>query len=289
MSITLAAQDLCLTQSAVSRQIQALEEVMGVKLLSRGYRSITLTPEGERLFRIADRSLEELQKVFGDLMSAGDRVPVTVTASIGVTGLWLLPRLGGFQQRHPEIDVRVAASNKLLDLPAEGIDLAIRYSAPAGAPPGAVRLFGEAVVPVAHPLLARRRPIDSAENLKEHVLLEFDDPGRPWLQWADWLAARGLGAAKPRTVLRFNQYDQVIHAAIAGQGIALGRRALVEPMLADGRLAALYAGSSAAPFGYAYWLIQASAEPRPDVRAVAGWIKAEALDVDSHLAEPLTA
>jgi DNA-binding transcriptional LysR family regulator len=287
MSITLAAEDLCLTQSAVSRQIHALEEALGVKLLSRGYRSIAFTPEGERLFRIADRSVEELQKVFGDLMHAGDRIPVTVTASIGVAGLWLLPRLGRFQQKHPEVDVRVAASNKIFDLSAEGVDLAIRYCAAASAPAGAVRLFGEAMAPVAHPSLNVRR-ID-AEAIQRHVLLEFDDPGRPWLQWPDWLGAMGMDDARPKAVLRFNQYDQIIHAAIAGQGLALGRLALVEPMLRDGRLVALHSGASQPPRGYAYWLLQAQREPRIEVRAVADWIKAEALDVDSALAEPAPA
>lgn len=276
MSITLAAQDLCLTQSAVSRQIRALEEAIGVKLLNRGYRSISFTAEGERLFRIADNAVQQLQDVFGALTDTKERLPVTITASIGVTALWLLPRLRRFQQQHPSIDVRVAANQKLLDLRSEGIDLAIRYCAEGSAPPGSVRLFGESVVPVAHPSLGVER-FDSLEAIAAHVLLEFDDARRrPWLQWAERLDVMGFGAARPKGILRFNQYDQVIHAALAGQGIALGRLALVQPMLADKRLVALDAGNQAQPSGYAYWLICAEAEPREDVLHVMEWIKAEA-------------
>src|SRR3954447_14911628 len=94
MSITLAAQDLCLTQSAVSRQIQALEESLGVQLLNRGYRSISFTPAGEQLFRVADGAVQQLQDAFAALRSTADRSPVTITASNGVTALWLLPRFG---------------------------------------------------------------------------------------------------------------------------------------------------------------------------------------------------
>lgn len=278
MSMTLAAQDLCLTQSAVSRQIRALEDAMGVKLLSRGYRSISFTPEGERLFRVADDVVQRLHQVCAELSDVTQRMPVTITASIGVTALWLLPRLGRFQEKHPHIDVRVAANNKLLDLRREGVDLAIRYCTASDAPPGSTRLFEESVVPTADPSLAVR-PLDSPEAITEHVLLEFDDPQRPWLQWGEQLDAMGFGGVKPKGILRFNQYDHVIQAAVAGQGIALGRMALVEPMLKDKRLVTLAGGKRPEPSGYAYWLVQADPEPRDDVAHVIRWIKSEARKV----------
>ncbi|HEV7372744.1 LysR substrate-binding domain-containing protein [Arenibaculum sp.] len=273
MSITLAARDLCLTQSAVSRQVHALEEALGVRLLNRGYRSISFTPEGERLFRVADAAVQQIQDAFAALANRPERLPVTVTASIGVTALWLLPRLGDFQRRHPTIGIRLAANNKLLDLQAEGADLAIRYCTARNAPPGSERLFGEAVVPVAHPSLGAL-DLGSPAAIEGQVLLEFDDPGRPWLQWADWLKA--AGPVKPKAILSFNQYDQVIHAALAGQGIALGRLPLVEPMLADGRLVVLPGERQDEPDGYAYWLVRADPIPRPDVGAVIEWITGEA-------------
>ena len=283
MSVTLAAQDLFLTQSAVSRQIIALEEALGVRLLNRGYRSISFTTEGERFFRVADIALEQLQDGVNALAARTDRRPVTITASIGVSGLWIVPRLGGFQQRHPDIDVRIAASNKVMDLRAHGADIAIRYCAAANAPPGSPRLFGEAVAPVASPSLDLSR-LD-AESIARHVLIEYDDSNRPWLQWPDRLHSMGLSAIKPKGVLRYNQYDQVILAALEGQGIALGRVALIEPLLSKGRLVAVGGANSDHAQGYAYWLVQADPAPRDDVNVVIDWIKAEAHGVEARLEE----
>ncbi|NUU01499.1 LysR substrate-binding domain-containing protein [Herbaspirillum robiniae] len=277
MSITLAAQDLCLTQSAVSRQIHALEEFMGVRLLVRGHRSIAFTAEGERLFRSADAVLQQLQDVLGELRAGQAARPVTVTASIGVTGLWLLPRLSRLQQRLPGIDVRVAASDSLADLRHDGIDLAIRYTTEAGAPPGARRLFGESVAPVAHPLLLEKsgKKAAPASLLADAPLLEFDHPS-PWLQWQQWQDWTVLAAGGKRGMLRFNQYDLVIRAALAGQGVALGRIELIRPLLESGQLAMLAEPRAQAEDGHAYWLLHTEAEPRREVLQVAEWICAEA-------------
>jgi LysR family glycine cleavage system transcriptional activator len=274
-SITRAAQELCLTQSAVSRQVLALEESLGIRLLVRSHRAVSFTPEGERFFRAADKAVQQLQDVVGALRANNRRLPVTLTSSIGFAGLWLLPRLGAFQQAHPETDVRISASNVLVDLGREGLDLAIRYCAQASAPLGAVKLFGETLAPVAHPSLGLTS-LDSPEALAAHTLLEFEGDRQPWLGWDDWLAGQGWGGLQPRAVLRFNQYDQVIHAALAGQGIAIGRREMIDLMLADGRLVALAAPRPTPDPGYAYWLIQAGASPRPEIQEVVRWILAEA-------------
>ena len=274
MSITLAAQDLCLTQSAVSRQVHALEEVLGVKLFARGYRSIQFTGEGERLFRIADVSVQQMQDVIGMLDTRQQRRPVTITLSTGVAALWLLPRLSRLQEQHRAIDVRIAASNRVLDLKAEGIDLAVRYCAESAAPAGAERLFGEHLLAVCHPTLTVAHG-EPAEVIRKNVLLEFDEPRRPWMHWSQLLAAAGLSSIRPRAIMRFNQYEQVIQAAVAGQGIAVGRVALIEPMLADGRLVALPPFMAKHESNEAYWLIHASPEPHRDVETVALWLRGE--------------
>ncbi len=275
MSITQAAADLCLTQSAVSRQIAALEDLLGVRLFTRGYRAIAFTPQGERLFRSADGAVQQLQDVMGDLSALGDATPVVLSASIGVTGLWLLPRLVRFQAAHAGIDLRISASDRVVDLRHDDVDLAIRYAREAPAP--AMRLFGETVVAVAHPALAAD-PLRTKRSLASHTLLDFDAPrGRAhphWLQWSSWLAQRGWAAAKPRAVLRFNQYDQIIHAALAGQGLALGRLPLLQPLLDEGRLVVV--DPARTETDYAYWLIQAETSPRASVRRVAEWIAQEA-------------
>ncbi len=285
MSITQAADDLCLTQSAVSRQIHALEEQLKVPLFVRKHRGVAFTAEGERLFRSADSALQQLQDVVAEVRRNEGQRAVTVTASIGVTGLWLLPRLGNLQKTHPHLDVRLSASNRISDLRAEGIDLAVRYCRDAAAPPDAVRLFGENIAPVAHPsLVAGVARHDEA--LLQLPLLEFDDP-RPWLQWRSWLEPRGYRQASQHGVLRFNQYDQVIHAALAGQGVALGRLELVRPLIDGGQLVIVPTALQAPPSPNSYWLVHASAHPREDVSCVAEWICQEAAGTVRTRASPI--
>lgn len=274
MSITLAAAELCLTQSAVSRQVQALEQRLGVRLLRRGHRSVAFTTEGERLFRSATLALHQLQEAVESVAPAPGVRPVTVSASIGVTALWLLPQLGRFQERHPAIDLRVSASNRLIDLSEDNVDLAIRYCASAAAPSGALRLFDEHIAPVARPSLLQGRLI-AAADLDGQILLEYEDAQRPWLHWPDWLQARGW-KVRPKAVLRFNQYDQVVHSAMAGQGIALGRLPLLTHWLKEGHLCAL--DDPRPPHGtdHAYWLLQDDEALRDSVSVVKAWLLGEA-------------
>lgn len=274
MSITLAAKDLCLTQSAVSRQIQSLEEHLGAPLLIRKHRAIALTAEGEQLLHLASPWLDRLSEFSESIRQRGRLRPVTMTALISVASLWVLPRLGAFQDAHPNIDVRVLANNRVLNLKQEGIDLAIRYAREADVPPEAVRLFGEKVMPVASKKVAARAFMNS-QSLLEEVLLEFDESARPWLRWSDWLTATGLPDAKPKAYLHLNQYDQVIQAAMEGHGVALGRVSLVLPMLKDGRLVAL-ADHAFGDSDYAYFLIGESPSPRGEVQQFRDWIIREA-------------
>jgi DNA-binding transcriptional LysR family regulator len=274
MSITLAATELCLTQSAVSRQVQALEQRLGVRLLRRGHRSLAFTTEGERLFRSADLALRQLQEAVASVAPAPSARPVTVSASIGVTSLWLLPQLGRFQQSHPAIDLRVAASNRLLDLREENVDLAIRYCASATAPTGARRLFEEQIAPVARPMRGQHR-LRNATDLDGQVLLEYEDSHRPWLQWRHWLKARGW-QVRPKAILRFNQYDQIVHSAMAGQGIALGRMPLLKHWLKERHLRMLDTPRPPQGTDHAYWLLQSHEAPRDSVNSVMTWLMGEA-------------
>jgi len=270
MSITLAAKDLFLTQSAVSRQIQSLEEHLGTPLLIRRHRAISLTEAGERLLHLASPWLDRLSEYSESLHQRGHLRHVTITAPISVTSLWILPRLGAFQDAHPNIDVRVSANNRVLNLQRESIDLAIRYARREDIPPGAVWLFGEKVLPMASKKVAARA-FKNPNALLNEVLLELDERALPWLRWSDWLAATGLPGLKPKAYLHFNQYDQVIHAAIEGHGVALGRTALVQSMLKDGRLVAL-ADNGFGNSEYAYWLIDESPSPRGEVQEFRNWL-----------------
>lgn len=271
LNITQAAVDLGLSQPALSRQVQSLEQSLGVRLFQRGHRSLVFTAEGAQLFAVADDALAQLQAACADLR--GLRPPVvSVLSCIGFASLWLQPRLGSFQAAHPGIDVRITAHGQPRDAAAEA-DLTIRYCTEQAAPAGAERLFDDEIVPVAHPAL-----VEGTHNLEAliaaNTLLDFDNPRYPWLQWADFLAALAP-PPRPRATLRFNQYNQVIQAALAGQGIALGRRALVAPWLAEGKLCAVGAEGAARPSAYAYWLLCAGRAKAP-AQHLAAWIRHQA-------------
>lgn len=275
LSITQAAEDLCLTQSAVSRQVQLLERRLGVKLLIRGHRHIAFTAEGERLFRSADAAMQQLQDIMGEIGGRALAKSVTISASIGVTGLWLLPRLHVFQKQYPALDIRISASNRAGDLDREGIDLAIRYTSARLAPARAIRLFNETIAPVAHPSLECKIQKSGKLGIK-WPLLEFEEAGKPWLSWHDWLDKEAIQAARKTGILRFNQYDQLIHAAVAGHGVALGRMELIQDLIRDGRLVPLAAARTQGEAGHAYWLMEATAAQSKDVCQVKEWLLAEA-------------
>lgn len=270
LSITAAAADLCLTQSAVSRQIQALEERLGVQLFIRNSRSIALTEAGEQLFHLASPWLDKLADLADTLQQEKRAKPVTIAASIGVAQLWILPRLGAFQAAHPRIDIRLATTNRQVDFKQDEVDLAVRYGGRALVPDDALHLFGEAVVPVASPAVAATA-FNSEPGVLDHVLLDLDDRGRTWLHWRPWLSAHGMARRQPKGYLHFQQYDQVIQAAMEGQGVALGRLALVLPMLKDGRLAAKMDQCMQVD-GYGYWLLQAAPQARPEVVLFRDWL-----------------
>lgn len=277
LSFTRAAAELFLTQSAVSRQIQTLEEQLGLRLFRRETRRLALTPEGAVLYRATRETLDKLADVCAGLRAARHRPRVTITAAVSIASLWLVPRLAAFQALEPDLDVLISADNRMIDLEREGIDLALRYDDPSSVAAEAVELFGENVFPVAAPAVADGLSLPlRVEDLARTTLLSHADSHLvPWLAWEPWLAANGLAHARPQAVLRFNQYDQLIRAAEDGRGIALGRGPLVAPALAAGRLVAL-ADTRENIAVRAYYLVRGAGGTRPEVERFAAWLLVEA-------------
>lgn len=268
-SITLAAADLCLTQSAISRQIQVLENALGVPLFVRKHRAIELTAAGERLLAAAVPWLGEYGEIAASLRQRAEVAnSVTITASIGVTSLWLLPRLGEFQAAYPEIDVRVVAANKPVDLAQSDIDLAIRYQPEPTIGRGDRLLFRESIAPVLAPGLWQKYAA-TADELP--TLIEYQERSLPGLEWTPWLATLDLQGRVPRR-LGFNQYDQAVQAALAGHGVALGRLPLLFQALAAGRLIC-WPGVSPFVSPYSYWLLRAPAARGEAVDCFAAWLE----------------
>jgi DNA-binding transcriptional LysR family regulator len=280
LSFTKAAAELFVTQSAISRQIQALEEQLGMALFRRRHRELRLTDEGQTLYKTAGEVLRLLRDVAGRLGTRPAGM-LTVTTTVSFAALWLVPRLNDFRRAHTGIDMRLAATNEMQDLEREGIDLAIRYCTPKAAGEGAVRLFGERVFPVCARSALAGRKLRVPQDLSGHVLLHYDDPERryPWLSWDAWFELAQTSGVKPSGTLRFSHYDQLIQAAVDGQGIALGRTRFVDKWVKLGKLVL--------PFGKrymrspadsrAYFIVpSARSAARPEVVQFSRWLHEQA-------------
>jgi len=205
------------------------------------------------------------------------RKALAVTTTHSFAALWLIPRLAGFTRDHPGVDVRITADTKVQDLERDGLDLALRHGPASLAGPNAIRLFGEKVFPVCSPKLLKKKPLAVPADLRNHVLLQYDDPDvrHPWLHWKTWLEVERIADLKPAGTLSFSGYEQIIPAAVAGHGVALGRSPLVKDLIADGELVAPFK-SQADPARAYFAIVAKNAAARPEVAAFVEWLKTEA-------------
>jgi LysR family glycine cleavage system transcriptional activator len=279
LSFTKAGEELYLSQSAVSRQIQELEEQLGVPLFERRHRALALTEAGQTLHAAAAQALATMRAVTDRLRAGRGRQTLAVTTTQSFASLWLIPRLAGFTRAHPELDVRISAETRVLDLERDGLDLAIRHGPATLVGTQALRLFGERVFPVCSPKLLKDpdKPLREPADLRHQVLLQYDDPdGRhPWMHWKTWLEIERLTDLRPAGSLVFSGYDQIIPAAIAGHGVALGRSPLVRKAIAAGELVAPFKRTADPARAY-YAIVSKNSAGRPEVAAFVAWLKEEA-------------
>ena len=278
LSFTKAGEELYLTQSAVSRQMKELEGQLGVVLFQRRHRALALTEAGHQFYAAAAQALSTMRAATDRLRAQSGRKALAVTTTHSFAALWLIPRLAGFTRDHPGVDVRITADTKVVDLERDGMDVALRHGPAALAGPGAVRLFGEKVFPVCSPKLLKKNPLEKPADLRNHVLLQYDDPDvrHPWLHWRTWLEVEGIAELRPAGSLSFSGYEQIIPAAVAGHGVALGRSPLVKDLIAEGRLVAPFKSQADPARGY-FAIVSRNAAARPEVAAFLEWLKAEAV------------
>lgn len=281
-SFTRAAGELFLTQSAVSRQIAALEAELGVALFLRRHRALDLTDDGHRLARAVDEALAVLRATVAQLRAPHGREVLTLTTTPGLASLWLIPRLAGFTSAHPGVDVRIDASHELRRLGQDGVDIAIRYGR-RGAIDG-TPLFDEVVVPVCAPALLRRpgAPLKTPADLRHHTLLQtgsLSGQGMP-AEWTSWLVAAGAAQVEPAALLTFTAYDAAIAAAVSGQGVVLGRRPIIDHLLKSRALVAPFKGAWSMERGYGL-VMSAAARRRPAAMALHDWLVGQARAADA--------
>lgn len=276
-----AAEELVLTQSAVSRQIQALEEDVGVPLFLRHTRAVELTRAGAQLLGAVVPSLERIDASVRLIRRTAGRKSVAITTWASFASMWLIPRLEAFQRAYPDIDIRIDATDHTVDLETSDLDLALRYQRATQVEPHATRLFGEQLTPVASPwLLQGSKPLRRGEDLAHFALLEASDSHHAqnleWLTWRRWLDAHGFTRLEPQRWLYFNYASQIAQAALTGQGVALARMPLVADSLARGDLVEVLPDMRLeSPM--AYWLIVGPrSAPRPEIQAFCDWLRAQA-------------
>jgi len=268
LSFTKAANELNVTQAAVSHQIKGLEEALGVKLFRRLNRALLLTEPGQSYLPAVRDALDTLAAATERITRHDETGILTVSALPSLASIWLVPRLNRFLEANPDIQVRLDASEQLVDFGNGDVDVGSRYG--RGDYPGlhTERLMTEDIFPVCAPSLPRPdRPLARPEDLKHHTLLHDDLR----LDWRMWLMAAGVDGVDPTRGLTFNASDMVIRAAIEGQGVALGRSALAADALADGSLIKPF--DVILPADFAYYVVCAEADvDRPKVRAFRDWL-----------------
>ena len=287
-----AADELALTQSAVSRQIQSLEGELGTPLFIRHTRSVALTSAGAVLMRSALPALEQLDHAVRQIRQNLGRRTVSVTTWASFASMWLIPRLEAFQQAHPDIDIRIDATDAKVDMHTADVDLALRYATPGHIPADATRLFGEQLTPVASPWLLANQPVATVADLAQCTWIEAGDAYRThhlqWLTWQRWVLEHASAASSvasrtraqppltPQRWLYFNYAHQILQAALTGQGVALARLPLVADSLANGSLVEVLP-EHRLDSPLAYWLVRGPhGAQRPEVEAFCQWLLSEA-------------
>ena len=264
----------------MSRQIKELEEQLGVQLFQRRHRALALTEAGKLFYASAAQVLTTMRAATDRLRAQAGKKGLSVTTTPSFAALWLVPRLAGFTRSHPGVDVRIMADTRVQELDRDGLDLAIRHGPASLAGSSAVRLMGERVFPVCSPRLLKdkAKPLREPRDLRYHCLLQYDDPdGRhPWLHWKTWLEVERVADLRPAGTLSFSGYEQIIPAALAGHGVALGRSPLVKDLVASGELVAPFK-STADPARAYYAVVSKSAEGRPEVADFVAWLRQEAV------------
>lgn len=278
LSFTMASQDLCLTQGAVSRQIKTLEDQIGVTLFLRKHRAIELTPEGAELYKVVTRSLDDIGTCLEAMRDSTAFPQITIAASVAFAYYWLMPRLEKISKAHPEIDLRILASDQKVDLTRDGVDVAILFGYGPWSGLETKFMFGEQVYPVCSPdYLAAHPELQQASDMLDQTLLHLEGGGNTWgsVNWKIWLEMQGVTTMPVRRGIQLNSYPMVLQAAEAGRGVALGWSYVADEMLKDGRLVCPVNASLGTRSGY-YLGATKGGQNNPAVEVFKQWIVDEA-------------
>jgi LysR family glycine cleavage system transcriptional activator len=291
-SFTRAAEELRVTPAAVSYLVRELEAQLKVKLFQRAKRTVRLTQAGELLSATVSSALESIGRVVEHVRTMDGNPRLKVTATPGFAMKWLVPRLNGFLERFPDVDVRVDMSKRPVDFARDDMDLAIRFG--DGRYPGlqVEKLISDKVFPICSPkLLKGARPLRQPRDLRHFTLIHVDwqAQGATWPTWQMWMSAAGVTGLDATRGIHFDQSVMAIQAAIDGQGVALGDSSLTAIDLAQERLVRPFDLEIGAPAQFAYWIvIPPHTADQPLVIAFRDWLRSEAAAMNGATAKPAT-
>jgi LysR family transcriptional regulator, glycine cleavage system transcriptional activator len=271
-SFTRAAEELCVTQGAVSHQVKALEAELGLKLFNREHQQLVITEAGRSYLEVVRDALDRIAAGTEQLLQRQNAGVLTVSVSPNFASKWLVHRLARFATAHPSIDLRISASLHHVDFAREDVDLAIRHGDGQVAGLHVTRLCTEELVIVCNPkLLSGKNALRNPSDLAKHALLHTNDRK----DWVRWLEAAGVTNVDVSRGPIFNQASMSIDAAIDAQGVALARSALAAWDLISGRLVRPFALSL--PVSYGYWIVCPKATANlPKIVTFRDWLLAEA-------------
>ena len=275
-SFTKAAQELAVGQPAVSHAIRLLEEDLGVVLFARRHKGVELTEAGRYLLEQVTLGLTLMDQALREVRAMTLGHQVTLAVSTATATWWLMPRIARFKQEHPGIELRCITTDIDLDLERERIDLAITLGSGEFAQHARWRFVDEEVFAVCSPaFLASHPQLQTPQDVANSTLLHLEERYRPRLDWSLWLAHFGVSAARAAKSLTFNDYSIVLQAALEGQGLALGWRHIVEPLIAQGRLVRPIAQTVTTDQPM-YIVASRAGRARHDVMALKDWLVHEA-------------
>lgn len=276
LSLTLAAQELGISREAVSRQIRVLEEHLGIKLFDRLHRAVALTSSGRKFQSVVQESLENIAYVSGAIQRPRRSFQITVSATIALASFWLTPRLAQFRAKHPDVEIHVAVSDTPRNLVTDGIDVGLRYGNGNWKGLQTFHLFDVVSFPVCSPgYLEDAAPLATPSDLLSHTLINLDGDTHASEDWWWWLKENGVTVPRTFKTLGFDSYDNVIRAALDGQGVALGFSSLLTNFIAQGRLARPI--EAALSSGMGVYLVRPSGiKPVPKVQRFIDWVREEA-------------
>ena len=287
LSMVRAAEELHVTPAAVSQQIKQLEDLLGQPLFKRG-KTLALSDSAEAALPLLTDAFDRLERAAAQLYSGANDGPLVVSTPPTFAARWLVPRLDDFQTCHPEIELRLLATRRLVDFALEDVDCAIRFGDGDYPDLSVERLMPEAIIPVAAPTLAAG--IATTADIARKPLLndEWHTSNLAFPDWETWLASQGVTPESPLRIKHFGESNLTIQAAVSGLGVALVWRSLVEDDLKAGRLVWLLDQTIATRMAY-HLVMPPNRIGMPKVAAFRAWLLDAASNPERPQAEPPTA